>query len=78
MKGTGIPVDKAITLSLPVFPHPAKAPFPLADTTPSGTQFTLDFFSVKHSEPRGKLFLNETFFDYLRLGGFRQTEQGGE
>ncbi|GAI92998.1 unnamed protein product, partial [marine sediment metagenome] len=38
-------------------------------------QFAQDFFSIKHGEVGRKLCLNQTFFNYLRMGGPGQTGQ---
>ena len=38
-----VAVNQAVILPFPVFPDPAKTPFPARYNTPSGAKVTLDF-----------------------------------
>jgi hypothetical protein len=50
MNRTRISIDQAVISPIPVFPHPANAPFSLGDTTTVRAQFTLDFSSLERRE----------------------------
>lgn len=78
IEGAGVPVDKAVVFSTPIFPHPAIAPLSLGYHAATRTQLAADFLFIKWCEVGGELRIYKTLFYYLCLGEFWPTEQAGE
>ena len=78
IEGAGVPVDKAVVFSSPIFPHPAIAPLSPWYSTVAWAQLAADFLFIKWCEVGGELRIYKTLFYYLCLGEFWPTEQAGE
>ena len=78
MNDARVPIDQAVIFPSPILTHSTKTPFPLGDTAPPGTHFTLDLSSPQGNKIGGELCLNEAFLGHLSLQGFRKTEEVSE
>lgn len=75
MNDAGVPIYQAVILPSPILTHSTETPFPLGNTAPPGTQFTLDVSFLQGSKIGGELCLDEAFLGHLSLQGFRKTEE---